>query len=69
MPNKSSEGFKNIMVIIDLYTRFAWAIPMKTKTQEEITESFETVFEQYQRIPDYLWFDRELSKNTRLFMV
>ena len=44
MPKKSKEGYKYILVVIDLYTRYGWAIPMKDKKQETLAESFEFYF-------------------------
>ena len=42
---RNNDNFKYILTVIDLYTRFAWAIPLKNKTSNSIKEAFETLFE------------------------
>ena len=69
MVKKSSddEKFRYILVCIDLYTRYGWAIPMIDKKQETLRESFEQIFENDQRIPDYIWFDKESAIKSKYF--
>ena len=67
MPKKSKEGYKYILVVIDLYTRYGWAIPMIDKRQETLAESFEIYFHKDNRIPEYLWFDREAGITSKYF--
>ena len=55
---KSYNNFKYILMVIDLYTRYAWAVPLKNKTGESTKEAFETLFENNpERIPNKLWVD------------
>jgi hypothetical protein len=35
---ESAEGFQIILVIIEYVTKFAWAIPLKTKAADEIAQ-------------------------------
>lgn len=41
---KINKGYKYILTIIDILSKFAWALPLKTKTGKEITQAFENVF-------------------------
>lgn len=50
-------GYKYCLTIIDLYTRFAWVIPLKRKTAMEIKEAFEKVIPKDGRKPEKLWID------------
>ena len=36
----SNKGYKYILLAIDVFSRYAWGIPLKTKTVGEITEAF-----------------------------
>ena len=46
MPNsKNNNGYKYILTIIDLYTKYAWAIPLKNKTAVTVRNAFEELFE------------------------
>ena len=49
MSKKSKEGYKYILVVIDLYTRYGWAIPMMDKKQETLAELFELYFDKDNR--------------------
>jgi transposase InsO family protein len=40
---KKNKSFKNILCIIDCFTKFSWAIPLKTKTGKEATKAFSTI--------------------------
>ena len=37
---KYNNGFKYFVLIIDVFTRWAWAVPLKTLTSEEVTKAF-----------------------------
>ena len=67
MSKKSKEGYKYILVVIDLYTKYGWAIPMKDKKQETLAESFELYFDKDNRRPEYIWFDREAGITSKYF--
>ena len=67
MPNKSKEGFKYILVVIDLFTRYGWAIPIKDKKQETLVEAFEYCWDKYKRVPEYIWFDKEAGITSKYF--
>ena len=69
MPTKSSdpEKYKIILTVIDLYTRFAFARCLENKTGYSITEAFENIFEQHQRIPKYLWCDKGTEFYNKVF--
>ena len=51
------QGFKYCLTVIDLYTRYAWVVPLKTKTALEVKKAFETVFYKSGRRPNKLWCD------------
>ena len=67
MPKKSKEGYQNISVFIDLYTRYGWCISIKDKRQETLVEAFESYYEKDQRIPNYIWFDKESGIRSKFF--
>ena len=65
---KNNDNFRYILTIIDLYTRFAWAIPLKNKTSNSIKEAFETLFENTSnRIPKKLWVKNFTIKYFKTF--
>ena len=44
--SKQNKGFKYILTVIDIFSKYAWAIPIKRKTGEEITKAFEHIFKE-----------------------
>ena len=43
---KFNDGYKYILTVIDIFSRYAWAIPLKTKTAKETSKAFETIISQ-----------------------
>ena len=50
--------YKYIITVLDIYTRYAWALPLKTKNASEVKEAFEKIFRESERKPTKLWVDR-----------
>lgn len=40
---RANDGYKYILNVIDTFSKFAWAIPLKTKTGLEVSNAFETI--------------------------
>ncbi len=39
-----NNGFNYLLTVIDCFSKYAWAIPIKNKTAEEIIKSFDNIF-------------------------
>ncbi|UYV78552.1 hypothetical protein LAZ67_16001983 [Cordylochernes scorpioides] len=53
---QKDEGFKYILTIIDAFTKYAWAIPIRNKTGDEITNAFREIFKE--RNPERMQRDK-----------
>ena len=51
---KFNKGFKYLLCIIDIYSRYAWVFPLKDKTSKTILNKFKT----FPAFPKKLWVDR-----------
>ena len=40
---KSNDGYKYLLVVIDIFSRYAWIQPLKNKSAENIVKAFETI--------------------------
>lgn len=40
---KQNKGYKYILCVIDCFTKFAWALPLKTKTAAEVSNSLSKI--------------------------
>jgi len=55
---KSDLGYKYILTVIDIYTKYVWAIPLKNKTGETVTREFKNIMDDSERVPKFLWVDQ-----------
>ena len=51
-------GCKYILTVLDGYTRYAWAVPLKTKEGLEVANAFKAIMNQSKRKPNKLWVDQ-----------
>ena len=55
--SKVNKGYKYIFTNIDIFSKYAWSFPLKTKTIKEIKSCFQKIFNE--RKPKYIWSDQE----------
>ena len=55
--SKVNRGYKYIFTNIDIFSKYAWSFPLKSKTIKDIKPCFEKIFKQ--RKPKYIWSDQE----------
>ena len=66
--SKINKGYKYIFTNIDVFSKIAYAFPLKTKKIQDIKPCFEKIFEKNK--PKYIWSDKEpafLSKEMQQF--
>ena len=44
MEGLDNDGYKYILVVIDIFSRYAWAEPVKTKSPKDVKPAFEKIF-------------------------
>ena len=54
---RANKGYKYILMIIDIFSKYGWAIPLKTKTGLEVSKAFEDLWRK-QKAPEKLWTDK-----------
>ena len=57
--SRMNKGYKYLFTNIDIFSKYAWSFPLKSKTFKEIKSCFEKIFKQ--RKPKYIWRDQELA--------
>ena len=50
--------FKYILTVIDLYTRYAWAIPLPDKKGQTVAQAFQAITNESGRKPNKVWVDK-----------
>jgi len=54
---KKNNGYRFLLTVIDTFSKYAWAIPIKNKTAESVTNAMKSVFEESKRYPKNLQTD------------
>ena len=60
-----------ILTVIDLFSRYAWAVPLKNKSSSDVLEAFKKIIESSDRKPKKIWADEGkefLNKQFQKFM-
>ena len=55
--SRVNRGYKYIFTNIDIFSKYAWSFPLKTKTIKEIKSGFQKIFKE--RKCEYIWSDQE----------
>ena len=54
--SKVNRGYKYIFTNIDIFSKYSWSFPLKTKTIKDIKPCFQKIFKE--RKPKYIWSDQ-----------
>lgn len=52
-----NKGYKFILVVIDCFSKYAWAVPLKTKSKQEMSQVFASILHKSKRQPNNLQTD------------
>ena len=61
-------GYKYILTIVDVFSKFGWAIPLKSKTGIEMAEAFEKILKESDRVPKKIWSDKGKEYYNKIFL-
>ena len=61
--SKMNKGYKYIFTNIDIFSKYLWAFPIKSKKISDIKPCFEKIFKE--RKPSYIWSDQESSFSSK----
>ena len=42
--SKWNKGYKYLLMVLDLFSKYGWIVPLKTKTGLEVSKAFESIF-------------------------
>ena len=55
--SKFNKGFKYLLCAIDLFSKYAWVVPIKDKKGTSIVNAFKKIISEEQRKPNKIWVD------------
>ena len=55
--SKWNKGYIYLLMVLDVFSKYGWIIPLKDKKVESIAEAFKTILTEVRK-PQYLWTDK-----------
>ena len=55
--SKWNKGYKYLLMVIDVFSKYGWIVPLKDKKGETVAEAFQNIFKEGRK-PRYLWTDK-----------
>ena len=68
---KWNKGIKYLLMVIDVFSKYGWIVPLKDKKTESVSLAFDTIFKKSKRKPEKLWTDKGtefISKHFKDFL-
>ena len=64
--SKFNKGFRFSLCVIDIFSKYAWVVPLKDKKGVTITDAFQKILKGSYRKPSQIWVDKgsEFYNNT-----
>ena len=64
--SKFNKGFRYLLCVIDIFSKYAWVIPLKDKKGVSIVDAFQKIFKKSNRRQNKIWVDKgsEFYKNS-----
>ena len=56
--SKFSKGFRFLLCVIDVLSKYAWVVPLKDKIGISIVNAFQIILKVSKRKPNKIWVDR-----------
>ena len=56
--SKFDKGFRFLLCEIDIYSKYAWVVPLKDKKGITITYAFQEIFKESNHTPTKIWVDK-----------
>ena len=56
--SKFNKGFRFLLCVIDIFSKYAWVIPLKDKKGVIIVNAFQKILKESNRKPNEIWVDK-----------
>ena len=56
--SKFNKGFGFLLCVIDIYSKYAWVVPLKDKKGVSIVNAFQSILNKTNRKPNKIWVDK-----------
>ena len=56
--SKFNKGFRFLLCAIDIFSEYAWVVPLKDKKGVSIVNAFQKILDDSNRKPNKIWVDK-----------
>ena len=56
--NKFNKGFRFLLCAIDIFSKYAWVVPLEDKKGVSIVNAFQNILKTSDRKPNKIWVDK-----------
>ena len=56
--NKFNKGFRFLLCVFDIFSKYAWVVPLKDKKGVSIVDAFQKILDDLNRKPNKIWVDK-----------
>ena len=56
--SKFNKGFRFLLCVIDIFSKYTWVIPLKDKKGISIINAFQIILKESNRKPNKIWVDK-----------
>ena len=56
--SKFNKGVRFLLCVIDIYSKYAWVVPLKNKKSVSIVNAFQSILKESNRKPSKMWVDK-----------
>ena len=56
--SKFNKGFTFLLCVIDIYSKYAWVVPLRDKKGVSTVNAFQSILKKSNRNPNRIWIDK-----------
>ena len=58
LTSKFNKRFRFLLCVVDIFSKFAWVVPLKDKKGASIVNAFQSILKDADRKPNKIWVDK-----------
>ena len=58
LTSKFNKGFRFLLCVIDIFSKYAWVVPLKDKKGISIVNAFQKILKESDKKPNKIWVDK-----------
>ena len=67
LTSKFNKGFRFLLCVIDIFSSYAWVVPLKDKNSVSIANEFRSILKESNRKPNKIWVDKDSEFHNNSF--